>query len=96
MSDIYYRIVAESGQIATLQDCDERDYEPGTFLTDGNGDPLKFDSEGEAQQYYFAQIRELSDAIQMIGQAWGDMKIPTESRFLAHKLINQFNVYIPN
>jgi hypothetical protein len=96
MSDVYYRIVAESGQIATLQDFDEYDYEPDAFLKDGSGVPLKFTHEGDAQQYYFGQVRELSEAIQMIGQAWGSMQVPAEARFLAHKLINHFNVLIPN
>ena len=95
MSDVYYRIVAETGRVAALQDFDESDYEPGTFLTDGNGEPMKFPTEGDAEQYYFRQIRELSEAIQMIGQSYGELTIPAESRFLAHKLITHFGAMIP-
>ena len=36
------------------------------------------------------QVRELSEAIQMIGEAFGKMTIPDESRFLAHKLVTHF------
>lgn len=95
MSNLYYRIVAESGRVATLQDFDESDYAPGTFLTDSSGVPLKFDSPGDAEQHYAGQVRELAEAMQMIGKAWGTLQIPAEARFLAHKMINHFNVIIP-
>jgi hypothetical protein len=95
MSNVYYRIVAETGQIAALQDFDEPDYAPDAFLKDGTGEPLRFTHEGDAQQYYFRQIREISEALQMIGQAFGKLTIPDDSRFLAHKLIAHFNALIP-
>ena len=95
MSDIYYRVIAETGVVATLQDFDERDYDPAIWLTDGNGIPLKFSHAGDAEQAYFGQIRAASEALQMIGEAFGKLTIPDESRFLAHKLVSHFNMYVP-
>lgn len=95
MSEVYYRIHSELGRAVALQDFDEPHYAPGTFLTDGTGEPLKFAYEGDAEQHYFGQIRELSEALQMIGEAFGKLTIPDESRFLAHKLVTHFGAMIP-
>lgn len=95
MSDIYYRVIAKTGVVVTLQDFDERDYDPAIWLTDGKGAPLKFGHAGDAEQTYFGQVRAIAEAIQMIGEAFGKLTIPDESRFLAHKLVSQFNTYIP-
>lgn len=48
----------------------------------------------EAAQAYFRQIHEVSEALRMIGEAFGHLTIPDDSRFLAHKLVTSFNIHV--
>ncbi|NWL34462.1 hypothetical protein [Paenarthrobacter nitroguajacolicus] len=90
MSDLYYRIVRRNGEVATLQDFDEDDYMPGTFLADSNNEPLKFDSEAEAHRYYDDQVFRLAAALRATGPAVG-----LDSTRRAGELIADFNAILP-
>jgi len=96
MSGIYYRVIAETGDVITLQEFDERDYDPRIWLTDFRGKPLAFRTPEDAKGNYLAQIREVSEAIRMIGEAFGKLTIPDDSRFLAHKLVSHFKMVAPD
>lgn len=90
MSDLYYRIVKRNGEVACLQDFDERDYLPDTFLTDCHGDPLRFDSEDAAHEHYDDQVFRLAAALRATGPAVG-----LDSTRRAAELIADCNVIIP-
>lgn len=90
--DVYYRVIAKTGDVVTLQDFDEIGYDPSIWLKDFDGNPLKFESEAAASRNYVHQIREVSDALNMIGEAIGNLTIPEDSKFLAHKLVTMFQI----
>lgn len=56
---LYYRVVAATGHVSTLQEFDEGDYDPNIWLTGADGKPLKFDTEEEARDSAAVRIRDL-------------------------------------
>lgn len=61
MSDLYYRIMHSARgdflTVVTMQDFDEYDYDEKDFMTDEDGDRLKFWDEEEAIQWLHDNVK---------------------------------------
>lgn len=91
---IYYRVVAKSGHVSTLQSFDEDDYDPSIWLTGPDGKPAKFDDEGEARRAgsdrilgLIAERNELSNFLRGIAGQEGVWIGPIEGEKIALQLM---------
>lgn len=96
MSEVYYRVIAETGAAAAVQDFDEADCDQSRWLRGGDGAPLKFDAEEDAARAYSERFQEVANALAMIGETFGDITIPRDSVYLAHKLVGYLHMQANN